>query len=206
MLHQACVYGLPRQSPGNGASSGTASSQPGNFATTARAIVKPTWHASAMRRAQRVGAPGASLPSMFEPHSLLLFVIAGLILNFTPGPDLLYITARSANQGRLEEAAAKTGKAKPKDRLRAVVGAFVDYGLEYPAFVDCAQTLMRRPGPELRIAPTALVLRGFPLLLLDRHAVVAAAIHGGAVHRPDLLGEHLGGAGGRRLERGLLVV
>ena len=28
-------------------------------------------------------------------------------------------------------------------------GAFVDYGLEYPAFVDCAQTLMRRPGTEL---------------------------------------------------------
>lgn len=49
---------------------------------------------------------------------------------------------------RLEEAAAKaTGT--PSDRLRAVVGAFVDYGLEYPAFVDCAQTLMRRPGPEL---------------------------------------------------------
>ena len=52
-------------------------------------------------------------------------------------------------KGRLEDAAAKGGKAQPKDRLRAVVGAFVDYGLEYPAFVDCAQTLMRRPGPEL---------------------------------------------------------
>jgi AcrR family transcriptional regulator len=37
----------------------------------------------------------------------------------------------------------------PEERLRAVVGAFVDYGLEYPAFIDCAQTLMRRPGPEL---------------------------------------------------------
>lgn len=50
---------------------------------------------------------------------------------------------------RLEEAAAKTVGDDPKERLRAVVGAFVDYGLEYPAFVDCAQTLMRRPGPEL---------------------------------------------------------
>ena len=30
-----------------------------------------------------------------------------------------------------------------------MVEAFVDFGLEYPAFVDCAQTLMRRPGPEL---------------------------------------------------------
>jgi AcrR family transcriptional regulator len=51
-------------------------------------------------------------------------------------------------RGRLEDAAAAAGE-DPVDRLRAVVGAFVDYGLEYPAFVDCAQTLMRRPGPEL---------------------------------------------------------
>lgn len=51
-------------------------------------------------------------------------------------------------RGRLEEAAAAHPK-DPVERLRAVVGAFVDYGLEYPAFIDCAQTLMRRPGPEL---------------------------------------------------------
>jgi AcrR family transcriptional regulator len=49
---------------------------------------------------------------------------------------------------RLEAAAARHAK-DPVKRLRSVVGAFVDYGLEYPAFVDCAQTLMRRPGPEL---------------------------------------------------------
>jgi AcrR family transcriptional regulator len=51
-------------------------------------------------------------------------------------------------RGRLEQAAAEH-PADPTTRLRAVVGAFVDYGLEYPAFIDCAQTLMRRPGPEL---------------------------------------------------------
>src|SRR4051794_22415437 len=49
---------------------------------------------------------------------------------------------------RLENAAAEATGSQ-SDRLRAVVGAFVDYGLEYPAFIDCAQTLMRRPGPEL---------------------------------------------------------
>jgi len=49
---------------------------------------------------------------------------------------------------RLEKAAADAS-GSPVDKLRAVVGAFVDYGLEYPAFVECAQTLMRRPGPEL---------------------------------------------------------
>ena len=36
---------------------------------------------------------------MFDPHSLWLFVVAGLVLNLTPGPDLLYITARSLGQG-----------------------------------------------------------------------------------------------------------
>ena len=35
------------------------------------------------------------------------------------------------------------------DRLGATVSAFVDFGLEHPAFVDCAQALMRRTGPEL---------------------------------------------------------
>jgi AcrR family transcriptional regulator len=49
---------------------------------------------------------------------------------------------------RLETAAGEHPR-DPEQRLRAVVGAFVDYGLEYPAFIDCAQTLMRRPGPEL---------------------------------------------------------
>lgn len=37
----------------------------------------------------------------------------------------------------------------PAARLTALVGAFVEYGVAHPAFVDCAQTLMRRTGPEL---------------------------------------------------------
>ncbi|RHW24450.1 TetR/AcrR family transcriptional regulator [Nocardioides immobilis] len=34
-------------------------------------------------------------------------------------------------------------------RLAAVVGSFIDYGVAHPAFVDCAQSLMVRPGDEL---------------------------------------------------------
>lgn len=37
----------------------------------------------------------------------------------------------------------------PDERLTAIASAFVDYGVEYPAFVDCALTLMRRRGDEL---------------------------------------------------------
>jgi threonine/homoserine/homoserine lactone efflux protein len=33
-------------------------------------------------------------------HSLWLFIVAGLLLNLTPGPDVLYIVGRSLNQGR----------------------------------------------------------------------------------------------------------
>jgi threonine/homoserine/homoserine lactone efflux protein len=46
---------------------------------------------------------------MFEPTALLLFVVAGLALNFTPGPDLLYITARSLAQGWRAGAASALG-------------------------------------------------------------------------------------------------
>ncbi len=46
-------------------------------------------------------------------------------------------------------AAADDPGADPRARLRLLTEAFLDFGIEYPAFVDCAQTLMRRPGPEL---------------------------------------------------------
>ncbi len=36
---------------------------------------------------------------MPEAHSLLLFVAAGLLLNLTPGPDVLYIVTRSLRSG-----------------------------------------------------------------------------------------------------------
>lgn len=44
---------------------------------------------------------------------------------------------------------ATEGDSAPTDVVRDVVGTFVDYGIEHPAFVDCAQTLMRRSGSDL---------------------------------------------------------
>jgi AcrR family transcriptional regulator len=46
-------------------------------------------------------------------------------------------------------AAAVDGAGDPREQLEALVAAFVDYGVAHPAFVDCAQTLMRRTGPDL---------------------------------------------------------
>lgn len=50
----------------------------------------------------------------------------------------------------------------PQDRLAAIVGAFVDYGVTHPAFVDCAQALMRRRGEDLllEISESALFRLG----------------------------------------------
>jgi AcrR family transcriptional regulator len=47
----------------------------------------------------------------------------------------------------MQTAAASSTEAPA--RLAAVVGAFIDYGVAHPAFVDCAQSLMVRPGDEL---------------------------------------------------------
>jgi AcrR family transcriptional regulator len=67
----------------------------------------------------------------------------------------------------LEELRAALVAADPADepatqRLRAVVAAFVEYGVEHPAFVDCAHALMRRRGPELfdEISESALFRLG----------------------------------------------
>lgn len=46
---------------------------------------------------------------MFETQDLMLFVVAGLLLNVTPGPDMLYIMNCSATQGWRSGAAAALG-------------------------------------------------------------------------------------------------
>lgn len=46
---------------------------------------------------------------MFGTENLLLFIVAGLLLNVTPGPDTLYIVARAASQGWRAGAAAALG-------------------------------------------------------------------------------------------------
>lgn len=56
--------------------------------------------------------------------------------------------------GYLDELDARLSEADDpaadaRTRLRRITEAFMDFGIEFPAFVDCAQTLMRRPGPEL---------------------------------------------------------
>ncbi|WP_027862504.1 TetR/AcrR family transcriptional regulator [Marmoricola sp. URHB0036] len=113
---------------------------------------------------------------------------------------------------RLGDAAAS--KRTPASRLAAVVEAFVDFGLEYPAFVDCAQTLMRRPGPELleEISESSLFRlgRGISACLVKLSEVLEAGNASGDfdVKDPTLLANHMyaSGLGALQLARvGMLV-
>jgi hypothetical protein len=98
--------------------------------------------------------------------------------------------------------------------LAALTGAFVDYGVRYPAFVDCAQALMRRSGPELfeEISESAIYRLG--RAISSCLAVLSAALEAGVesgdftVEDPELLANALyaSGLGALQLARvGILV-
>jgi AcrR family transcriptional regulator len=121
--------------------------------------------------------------------------------------------------GYLDELAARLHEADredaaAEDRLRAITAAFVDYGLEFPAFVDCALTLMRRPGPELldEISKDAVYRlgRGIAICLAPVAAAISAGVRTGVFHTDDvhLLANTLyaSGLGGLQLARVGMVV
>ncbi|MEQ7846381.1 TetR/AcrR family transcriptional regulator [Nocardioides kribbensis] len=135
--------------------------------------------------------------------------------HFTGKEELFALTL----VGYLEElhaalqAAAASGD-EPRERLQLIVGAFVDYGLAHPAFVDCAQALMRRSGPELldEISEGALFRlgRGISTCLAVLSTVLEDGTRRGAfgVGDPTLLANTLyaSGLGALQLARvGILV-
>ena len=109
---------------------------------------------------------------------------------------------------------ASRGKRSPMSRLVAVTEEFVDFGLQYPAFVDCAQTLMRRPGPELldEVSESSLFRlgRGISACLKQVSDALDAGVASGDFAVPDstLLANHMyaSGLGALQLARvGMLV-
>ena len=115
-------------------------------------------------------------------------------------------------RGDLTTAAEITGTAR--ERLAIIVSAFVDYALAHPAFVDCAQALMRRSGPELldEISESALFRlgRGISGCLTVLSACIEEGVAAGefAVADPTLLANTLyaSGLGALQLARvGILV-
>ncbi|QWZ09515.1 TetR/AcrR family transcriptional regulator [Nocardioides panacis] len=135
--------------------------------------------------------------------------------HFTGKEELFALTL----VGYLEQLAALLHEADreelpAEDRLRAITAAFVDYGLAYPAFVDCALTLMRRPGPELldEISEGAVYRlgRGISTCLAPVAAAIQAGVGTGVFHTDDvhLLANTLyaSGLGGLQLARVGMVV
>lgn len=111
-------------------------------------------------------------------------------------------------------ASADAEHTAPADRLRGIVEAFAAYGLAHPAFVDCAQALMRRTGPELldEISESALFRlgRGISSCLVVLSGAIEAGVASGdfAVEDPVLLANTLyaSGLGALQLARvGILV-
>ena len=99
-------------------------------------------------------------------------------------------------------------------QLTALVTAFVAYGVAHPAFVDCAQTLMRRTGPDLldEMSESALFRlgRGISGCLAVLTQVLEHGVETGAfrVEDPVLLANTLyaSGLGALQLARvGILV-
>lgn len=87
-----------------------------------------------------------------------------IIYRHFTGKEELFALTLISYLGDLEERLLAAGlhQRTAASRLTALVEAFVDFGVDYPAFVDCAQTLMRRPGPELleEISESALFRLG----------------------------------------------
>ena len=103
---------------------------------------------------------------------------------------------------------------EPTARLTAVVEAFCAYGLSHPAFLDCAQTLMRRTGPELldEVSESAMFRlgRGISSCLVTLSTVLEDGVERGdfTVDDPTLLANTLyaSGLGALQLARvGILV-
>jgi len=110
----------------------------------------------------------------------------------------------------LEQAAAGTDE--PRDQLVRVVDAFVDYGLAHPAFVDCAQALMRRPGGDLleEVSESAMYRLGLAisgcLSVLTRN--ITAGVESGDFHveDPGLLANMLYASGLGTLQLGRVAM
>jgi AcrR family transcriptional regulator len=112
-------------------------------------------------------------------------------------------------------AAARDSLDDPTEQLRAIVTAFVDYGMAHPAFVDCAQELMLRPGDELldEISEGALFRlgRGITSCLTILSEVLTAGVDRGVFElreEPSLLANafYASGLGSLQLARlGILV-
>ena len=139
-----------------------------------------------------------------------------IIYRHFSGKEELFALALVGYLEELDDALADAEAADlaPTERLAALTEAFVDYGIAYPAFVDCALTLMRRSGPELweeiREGAMFRLGRGISTCLARVVETLEEGVRTGDFHTDDvhLLANTLyaTGLGGMQLARvGMLV-
>jgi AcrR family transcriptional regulator len=110
----------------------------------------------------------------------------------------------------LEGATATTDD--PREQLVGLVEAFVDYGLAHPAFVDCAQSIMRRPGGDLleEVSESAMYRLGQAisgcLSVLTRTITAGAGSGDFHVEDPELLANMLYASGLGTLQLGRVAM
>jgi AcrR family transcriptional regulator len=135
--------------------------------------------------------------------------------HFTGKEDLFALTMVSYLDELAEIlAAVAPASATPEKRLTAIVTAFADYALAHPAFVDCAQALMRRPGSELldEVSESSLLElgRGMTACLSTLAAAIQDGVDAGEfqVRDPTLLANTLyaSGLGALQLARVGIVI
>jgi AcrR family transcriptional regulator len=135
--------------------------------------------------------------------------------HFTGKEDLFALTMVSYLEelAGLLDAAGRRART-PETRLTAIVTTFAEYALGHPAFVDCAQALMRRPGRELldEVSERALLKLGggMAACLRSLSAVIEDGNESGdfRVKDPTLLANTLyaSGLGALMLARSGLVI
>jgi AcrR family transcriptional regulator len=138
-----------------------------------------------------------------------------IIYRHFTGKEELFALAEADYLEDLEAqlAAADDPALRPEDRFRRITGAFLDFGLEHPAFVDCGVTILRM-GPALleELSSSALTRlgRGMTACLARVTEVLTAGKQAGVfdVDDVDLVANTLYalGLGGLQLARlGVIV-
>jgi AcrR family transcriptional regulator len=103
-----------------------------------------------------------------------------LIYRHFAGKEELFALTLVDYLGELDERLQQVDAPRkaPMNRLRSLSEVFVDYCLEYPAFADCAMSLLRRTGEELfgEITEPVMVKLGAAMAsALDRISVILKA-------------------------------
>ena len=182
--------------------------------------------AAAVRRRARESAILAATRSLFDQRGVAdaqiediaraVGINRAIVYRHFTGKEELFALALV---GYLDELAAALVEAaeteqQPRERLSAIVSTFVDYGVEHPAFVDCAHSLMRRTGTELfdEISESAMLRLGRAIagcLVVLRRVLEAGTEKGDfRVDDPVLLANTLyaTGLGGLQLARVGIVI